>query len=236
MKLFGDEKTSDVVFEIRENKISEGKSKSLTATKFHAHRLILQQHSPEVAALCATSEGMTPIIINGIKPDVFRHLLYYLYGGKISEEEFKTYAKDLINAADKYGVTNLKLEAEVWYVKNTDISIDNVIDNLLYADAMNCALLKETVMDYIVQNKKEVMQRVSFKDVPGEVCKDLLAAVSRYYQYYEDEDEDEEEEEEEDGEDFDTMRIGELRQKVQEKGLEIDGSRDALIAALKEHS
>ena len=72
---------------------------------------------------------MTSIIINGIKPDVFRHLLYYLYGGKISEEEFNVHSKDLINAADKkYGVTNLKLEAEVWYVKNTDISIDNVID------------------------------------------------------------------------------------------------------------
>ncbi len=237
MKLFGDEKTSDVVFEVGENKKSEGKSKSLTATKFHAHRLILHQHSPELAALCATSEGMVPIIINDIKPDVFRHLLYYLYGGEISEEEFNVHSKDLINAADKYGVTNLKLDAEVWYVKNTDISIDNVIGKLLYADAMNCALLKETVMDYIVQNKKEVMQRVSFKDVPGDVCKDLLAAVSRYYQDYEEEqEEEEEEEEEEDGEDFDTMRIGELRQKVQEKGLEIDGSRDALIAALKEHS
>ena len=37
-------------------------------------------------------------------------------------------------------------------------------------------------------------------------------------------------------EDLQALRICELRQKVQEKGLEIDGSRDALIAALKEHS
>ena len=53
-------------------------------------------------------------------------LLYYLYGGKISEEEFKTHSKDLINAADKYGVTNSKLAAEVWFVHNTDITVENL--------------------------------------------------------------------------------------------------------------
>jgi hypothetical protein len=248
MKLFRDEKSADVVFEVSEKQKPEGKSKSrkrakVASANFYAHRFILQQHSPELASLCATSEGMTPVLINDVKPEVFRHLLYYLYGGEISEEEFKVHSKDLINAADKYGVTNLKLEAEVWYVHHTEITIDNVIDNLLYADAMSCALLKETVMDFIVKNKKEVMQRVSFQDVPGNMYKDLLAAVARCEnEKKEDSDsddsdsDDDDEDENEDSEDFDTMRIGELRKKVQEKGLEIDGSRDALIAALKEHS
>ena len=114
-----------------------------------------------------------------------------------------------------------------------------MIDNLLYADAMNCALLKETVMDFIVRNKKEVMERVSFQDVPGNICKDLLAAMTRRDNESKDKDKSGKEEkmsEEADGEDLQALRIGELRQKVQEKGLEIDGSRDALIAALKEHS
>ena len=240
LKLFGDEKTADVVFEISENQKSEGskstKRAKISSANFYAHRFILQHHSPELAALCDTSEGMAPILINDVKADVFHHLLYYVYGGEISEEEFKTYAKDLINAADKYGVTNLKLEAEVWYVHNAEVAVDNVIDNLLYADAMNCALLKETVMDFIVRNKKEVMERVSFQDVPGNVCKDLLAAVTRRYDYGDGDDDDEKDKGEEDYDDLATMRIGELRKKVQEKGLEIDGSRDALIDALKEHS
>ena len=114
---------------------------------------------------------------------------------------------------------------------HTELTVENVIDNLLYADAMNCALLKETVMDFIVKNKEEVMETVSFQDVPGNVCKDLLAAVTRCY-----DDDDEKDKGKEDADNFATMRIGELRKKVQEKGLEIDGSRDALIAALKEHS
>lgn len=241
LKLFEDEKSVDVVFGVTENQKPEGKSKSrkkakVASANFYAHRFILQHHSAELAALCATSEGMAPILINDIKPEVFRHLLYYVYGGVISEEEFKTYAKDLIDAADKYGVTNLKLEAEVWYVHHAEITFDNVIDNLLYADAMNCALLKETVMDFIVKNKKEVMETVSFQDVPGNVCKDLLAAMTRRDNESKDKRSNEENNDETDGEDLQALRIGELRQKVQEKGLEIDGSRDALIVALKEHS
>ncbi len=34
-------------------------------------------------------------------------------------------------------------------------------------------------MDFIVENKEDLMQRVSFDDLPGHVCKDLLAAVAR---------------------------------------------------------
>ena len=58
------------------------------------------------------------------------------------------FAKDIINACDKYGVVHLKLEAEATYVESTTITIDNMMDNLLYADSKNLALLKESVMDY----------------------------------------------------------------------------------------
>ena len=260
LNLFADESSADVVFEISQQQKAEKESDrkkraTISSAEFRAHRLIIQNHSPELAALCATSEGMTPILINDIKPDVFRHLLYYVYGGEISEENFRTHAKDLINAADKYGVANLKLASEVWYVHNTEITINNVIDNLLYSDSMNCALLKEAVMDFFLGNKKEVMERVSFQDVPGNICRDLLAAVKMRYNDKEEDDDDEEEdvygekkdddEEIEDDEDsieifeedaFDTMQIGELRRRAEEKGLDIDVSRDSLIAALKDNS
>lgn len=162
-------------------------------------------------------------------------MLYYVYGGEISDEEFLGNERELINAADKYGVTNLKLEAEGWYVNNTDITIDNVIDTLLYAHAMNCALLKESVMDFIVENKQEVLQRVSFQDVPGDVCKDLLAATLR--QEEENNSPSDDEEDETDVEKmFSKMRIRDLRRMLDDKGLDIDGSREALISKLKEHS
>jgi len=241
LKLFNDENSADVVFEICEQQKSDSESdrkraKTSTEKLYHAHRFILQHYSAELSAICATSDGMTPIIITDVKPEVFRHLLYYVYGGDISDDDFAVHEKDFINAADKYGVTNLKLEAEVWYVNNTEITIDNVIDNLLYADAMNCALLKESVMDFIVESKEEVMQRVSFQDVPGDVCKDLLAAISRHYE--KDSSSDDGEDETDVEKTFSKMRIRDLRQKLDKKGLglDIDGSREALIANLKEHS
>ncbi len=249
LKLFDDENSSDIVFEIceqqnqSENSTSNGRkrAKKSAAKLYHAHRFILQHYSPELSALCATSDGMIPIMINDTKPEVFRHLLYYVYGGEITEDDFVGHERELINAADKYGVTNLKLEAEGWYVNNTDITIENVIDNLLYAHAMNCALLKESVMDFIVENKKTVFQQeqVSFQDVPGDVFKELLAAVARHYDKDSDNDEDEynNDENETDAENmYIKMRIRDLRQKLHDKGLDIDGSREALIAKLKEHS
>lgn len=234
LKLFGVEDNADVVFEISEQQNNSDGSlvdAPNSSVRLFAHRFLLQHHSPELAALCETSEGMNPILINDIKPEVFRHLIRYLYGGGLVVDEFITFAKDLIDAADKYGVINLRLEAEVWYVHSATISAENVIDNLLYADAKNCALLKEALMDFIVENKKEVLQKVSFKDVSGDMYKDLLAAVSRYYG---DDNYHDEGEEEQDDEDIDTMRIGTLRRKLDSFRLDIDGSREALIAALKE--
>ena len=112
---------------------------------------------------------MNPILINDIKPEVFRHLIRYLYGRGLVVDECITFAKDLIDAADKYGVINLRLEAEVWYVHSATISAENVIDNLLYADAKNCALLKEALMDFIVENKKKSCRKYRSKMSP-ETC------------------------------------------------------------------
>ena len=40
---------------------------------------------------------------------------------------------------------------------------------------MNCALLKEAVMDYIVAEKKSIMGKISFDNVPGSTVTDILA-------------------------------------------------------------
>jgi hypothetical protein len=42
--------------------------------------------------------------------------------------------------------------------------MDNVVDNLLYADAKKCALLKEVVMDFLSENSKEASKKISFCD------------------------------------------------------------------------
>ena len=45
---------------------------------------------------------VTNVPITDIEPDVFEHILYYVYGGKISDKDLEADAKDIIEACDKY--------------------------------------------------------------------------------------------------------------------------------------
>jgi hypothetical protein len=162
-----------------------------------------------------------------VTPDIFRVLLNYIYGGKLSDDDMKSRVRDIIDAADKYGVINLKLEAEACFVEGTTFTIDNVMEHLLYAESKNCALLKEAAMDYIVEKKGEVIEKLSFANAPGTLMRDLLAAVSRGERNVGGNDGDGGESQ------YNAMRISELRKRAHEKGLNVDGSREMLIAALR---
>ena len=82
-------------------------------------------------------------------------------------------------------------------------------------------------MDYIMENKDEVLEKITFDEmIPGNLMRDLLAAVVR-------------------GENrtaggssrnkLNAMRICKLRLVAHKNGLEVDGSREMLIASLKAH-
>ena len=226
-EMFNDQTTADVCFEVSSSGEKKGKKKKgKTVVLFYAHRSILQKCAPMLAAICGSSDsgGVLTAQVNDIKPEIFHHLLSYVYGRAVPEEEFKSHAKDIIAAADKYSIVNLKLEAEAAYVKSTDISLDNAMDNLLYADSRNCALLKEAVMDFLAENHLEAAANISFTDCPGHVMKDLLVAVGRKSK--------------KDGNKtkWSAPCVSELRRKLDEKGLEVDGSREAMIESIKSHS
>ena len=146
----------------------------------------------------------------------------------MAEADLKTHAKAIIDAADKYSIINLKLEAEAVYVKSSEITIDNAMDNLLYADAKNCALLKEAVIDYLAENSIEAAEKITFNDVPGHLMKDLLVVIGRYRK--------------KDASvtavagELTTLRVSDLRRKLAEKGLNVDGSREAMIESIKNNS
>jgi len=231
-KIFMDEKSADVEFSVEDGGDQKDEnSRKRTATshiKFHAHRLILSHCAPDLAALCGTGSGLASVPVTGVKPNIFRSVLFYVYGGKVKEEDLESHAKEIICAADRFGVVNLKLEAEASYVESTAFSVDNVMENLLYADATNCALLKEAVMDFIVENRAEVLKKVSLKDAPGGLLADLLAATTRKFS--------QETGTADSDDDFNAMDISKLRKKAHEKGLEMDGSREVLIATLEENA
>ena len=228
LQKFMDEETADVVFEISKETFQN--EDNVNKKSFHAHRFILQDVSTMLAELCKPAEGgISTISITDVKPEIFKHMIYYAYGGKLSEEDLKANAKDIINACDKYGVVHLKLEAEACY-KSNEITMDNIMDNLLFADSKNLALLKETVMDYIIKSKHSIMGKVSFNEFPGHLVTDLLAAVARGHPS-----ENENDNEDKESIKYNEMRVGTLRKMLDEKGLDVDGSRESMIALLKEN-
>ena len=211
--MFLDEDSADVCFEV-----------SGADVPFHAHSFILKACAPMLASLFGSDDDdVATVLITDVKPAIFRHMLHYVYGGSVSDGEMKTYSKDIINAADKYSIANLKLEAEAAYVKSTGITMDNAIENLLFADALHLALLKEAVMDFLAENHDEAIKKVSFADVPGHLMKDLLVAFGRKNRVGANTGSDD---------DLSTMRVSELRWRLSELGLDVDGSREAMIEAL----
>ena len=69
-------------------------------------------------------------------------MLYHMYGHKTSDSTMKALAREILDAANRYGIIDLKLEAEAYLVKSIVFDVDNLLDVLLFADSKNCALLK----------------------------------------------------------------------------------------------
>jgi hypothetical protein len=92
------------------------------------------------------------------------------------------------------------------------------------------------VLDFLATNCEDVIDEVSFNDVPGHLMKDLLVATARgkkkaYAEVAFDNIKD--------GYCADGLKVlsvSELRVKLDEMGLDVDGSREAMIKVLKSHS
>mmetsp|Transcript_5419 Transcript_5419/g.12332 ORF Transcript_5419/g.12332 Transcript_5419/m.12332 type:complete len:394 (-) Transcript_5419:47-1228(-) len=226
IKEFDNETTADVKFEVGAREIETrgdgAKRARRSPTTFHAHYLILRSNAPTLAEMCKPGDT-TPAQISNVNPEAFKHLLCYCYGGKISCDDLKEHAKDIIDTADRFGVTGLKLEAEAYLVKNEKFALDSIVDSLLYADSKNCALLLEKAMDFVVENRDDVLANISLDNLPSTMMMDLLTAVGSVKKG-------------DSSDDYTYMRVDELRKQLHEKGLCFDGSRKAMIALLKENS
>lgn len=84
-------------------------------------------------------------------------------------------------------------------------------------------------MDYILANKNIIIGKVSFDNVPSTMMTDLLTAVTRV-------DQNDEEVSDSESIKYNKMRVCDLRKKLDVRGLEVDGSREAMISLLKENS
>jgi hypothetical protein len=226
---FNTKEYADVIFEVGgEHNVQVGVKRrhtaSLSSTKFYAHRMILSKAAPLLAEICGTAKFESPsfIEIPDTSPDRFKEMLLYVYGFKIPDFGKNIYQlKDLIELANKYGVIGLKLEAEVLYVEWLSFTIKNVMKHFSFAETMDCAYLREKAIDFMVRNSTKVIKRKLIKKDEGPRMSEIFAAVARSQARKKDEKE------------LCVMSINELRYKAHEKGVDVDGSMETLIAALK---
>lgn len=141
--------------------------------------MIIKVQAPDLAELTEPFKKESPIPINDVNPEVFELMLKFVYGKAIEAVEWKEHSKQILDSSAKYGFSDLKSIAEAWYVKNfeANLTAENVIDELLYADGMSCPCLKNAAMRFIVDHGEEVLESDSYdklyesRDLMREVIK-----------------------------------------------------------------
>jgi hypothetical protein len=233
-RLFMDQESADVVFEIGGGAVETGNEmstkKRMTSKTFYAHRCILMKMAPQLADLCSASQSQDDncpfvVLLHNVPVHAFRALLRYIYGLKIIKVgKDIAHIKEILETADQFAVVNLKLEAEELLISSISLDVDNAIDHYVYAEDKNCAALKEKVVAFIVDHWDDIHASKRENDLPDNLrlclMHDMMMATKI---------------KDKPGDDgaLHTMPIGKLRLKAHKKGLNVDGSRETLIALLK---
>ncbi|KAI3895138.1 hypothetical protein MKW92_031525 [Papaver armeniacum] len=154
---------SDIVFDV-------------SGEKFHAHKLVLAARSPALRAefFDDLEENKQEIVVTELEPKVFKAMLHFIYRDTLVEDEellasssscefsvSDTLIAKILAAADKYGLTRLRLMCESYLCK--DISIGSVARMLALADRYQAAELKAACLKYAAENLAAIMRSDGFE-------------------------------------------------------------------------
>lgn len=183
---------------------------------FHAHSLIIKNNAPILGSFF---DGKCSVVIRDIKPDVhvFKIVLGYVYSGCFpTRDEIDMYGEELIDAANKFKLTDMKLAVENDLVRECILDKTNVADYILFADAQSCALLKEYAISFLALHSKEILKSEHSKRLreSAELLAEIIVLTN-----------------EDDG---DAMTVTDLRKELGECGLDVDGSKEMLLSRLSD--
>jgi hypothetical protein len=188
---------------------------------FPAHSQIIYANAPILANYCNRTKPRKKSkgIINDVKPDVFQMLLEHVYSGCLpSKESAIKHGKELINAANKYELIELKMGVENILVKECILTKENVADYILFADAQSCPLLKEYSTTFFLLHFRELLKSEHSKCLrdSGELLSEIMLLMADEYEGKK------------------TMSVSELRKELGKRELDVDGSKETLVSRLEE--
>jgi hypothetical protein len=130
-----------------------------------------------IARISGGSDSLIiPILISDVSTDIFHLLHRYMYVHTFFDDITKPWSKEIINAADKYGIVNLKGS----FCRNYNLynaKCDGTTSVCRVQEL--CFLKRVSVIDFIALDKVEAIEKLSFNDAPGTIAKDILIAISR---------------------------------------------------------
>ena len=226
-----DADSADITFEIGDGDGTKTRSRQGDHQLFYAHKTILSARSPALSSLADDFTSGAPIPITDVHPDLFRMLLRFIYGGEVPPNDtLRKDARAIVRAADRFGCTGLNLAAEAELAMD-GITKENAAELILFADGTNCAMLKEAAMEYFVANAQDVMASDGYREVTesNKIMAEMMAAMAAGNKKRPAESSDSD-----GGRDYKRMRVATLRQKLDVKSLDVDGSKEMLVSRLEE--
>lgn len=191
-----------------------------------AHRFILDANAPFLATLCRGCTKESPAPMQGIAPNIFRRVLRYIYGeiAPNFKDEVMAIGTDLIDAANRCGLIDLKLEMESYLAEFVDFNVSNVADYILFADSMTCPLLKERAVSFFIARAKDVLKSESSSKLneSADLMKELMIAIldadDKMFRDKNDE--------------LMSMSVDQLRNRLDHLNMDMDGSKELLVSRL----
>ena len=125
---------------------------------FNCHEFVLSVRSPVFKAMfCSNmSESKTKTIsIDDISPAAIKKMLQYIYSGKVALDEQAEQTRELLVAANKYELTNLKKVCE--NKLSEELELKNSIENLIFGEMYGATELMKNAMQLIVSNITSIL-------------------------------------------------------------------------------
>ena len=193
------------------------------------HKVALKVQAPGLYDLVEENDGKGPFPITGIDCETFAVIHRYIYtvfdvdaAGTWDSLE-KT--QSILQAADKFGCTSLKLYAES-VLTNKFLMPDTCAVLLVLADSHSCPLLKEAAKDMHKEHPIAVYHSEEWKnlmmDCPKLLSELLYASTLLPCSFNEDK--------------VETWDVPMLRKKLQDAKLDLDGSKEMLVKRWKDHA
>lgn len=143
--------------------------------RLSAHKLILSAKSPVFFAMLKNEmkeKKNDSVFVKDISYEALEKMLRFMYSGKVDKLDYES-IDGLLNAAEKYEVTDLKDICKAFLLKN--LSTSNALKSLKLCNLYHITDLKSFVESFVKSNAKEVFHQSAIQN--GNETDTYLAAI-----------------------------------------------------------